>query len=603
MPRSRSIALCLPVSCLLACSRQPTEHPDAPPSAAGATAGAPAARFETAAAPDPGEPAIVLLAMRAEAARAQAALANAPGAKPHYFSYRVTEADTVEIVASRGALELSTRDRDRVLDLEMRVGDRTFDNYHWRHRPSPGMAGTRSGGLWGSPLPIDDDPDAITASLWLATDAAFKSATTQLEHAKSQQQLAAKSDDVVPDFSDDAPVRAIEARGALEIDRAAWEARVRTISKAFARHPHVLASEVRLVASAGTRYFVSSHGSEVQSAQRHTRLIMSATAKADDGMDLAHVDIVDVGDPSALPDDAALVARVDALAAQLQALRDAPLAEPFTGPAVLEGRAAAVYFHEVFGHRVEGHRQGDESEGQTFADKVGTAVMPAFIDVYDDPTLGSVDGVFLNGHYRHDDEGIAARRASLVDDGKLVGFLMSRTPTKEFASSNGHGRAQAGADVVARQGNLVVAPRQAMADDALDDALLLEIRKQGKPYGLRFVEINGGLTNTSRYMAQAFQVNPVVVFRVFPDGREELVRGVTLEGTPLSSLSKVVAASDRYEVFNGFCGAESGYIPVSAASPALLLSQIEVARAPAAQDRPPLLPPPSAAVGLLGGAR
>ena len=561
---------------------------------------APVAGFRQADAPAQGEAAPVLLAMRAEIARAQAALGTTESAKPYYFSYRVTEADTVEIVASRGSLDLSTRDRGRVLDLELRVGDPSFDNYHWRHRPSPGMAGTRSAGLWGQDLPIDDDASAITAALWLATDTAFKQATAQYEHAKTQQQLAAKTDDDAPDFSQEKPVRSLEAPSSLEIDSALWEDRVRRLSKAFERHPQVLASEVRLVASAGTRYFVSNQGSEIQSGQRHTRLILSATAKADDGMDLAHVDIVDVRDASELPDDAALAARVDALATQLEALRTAPVAEPFTGPAVLEGRAAAVYFHEVFGHRVEGHRQEDESEGQTFADKVGATVMPAFIDVFDDPTIGSIDGVFLNGHYRHDDEGVTARRSNLIDGGKLVGFLMSRTPTKGFGNSNGHGRAQPGADVVARQGNLIVAPREGLTKAALDEALLRSIREQGKPYGLRFVEINGGLTNTSRYMAQAFQVNPVVVFRVYADGHEELVRGVTLEGTPLSSLSKIVAAGDRFETFNGFCGAESGFIPVSAASPALLLSQIEVARAPAAQDRPPLLPPPTATAG---GAR
>jgi TldD protein len=596
MNRSRLLAIPL---VLLACTpRGRTTSPD-DPATKSAPASAPTVRVERADTATAGQPSPVLVAMRTELARATSALATHPS-KPYYVSYRVTEADTVEIVASRGALELSTRDRDRVLDLEMRVGDRKFDNYHWRHRPTPGMTGNRSGGLWGQPLPIDDDPEAITAALWLSTDAAFKQATAQYEHAKAQLQLAASPKDDAADFSEEKPVVAIEAPAALAIDQKAWEARVRAVSKAFERHPHVLSSEVRLVASAGTRYFVSNQGSEVQSGQQHTRIILSATAKADDGMDLSHVDIVDVRDPAALPDEADLVARVDRLVTQLEALRKAPVADPFTGPAVLEGRAAAVYFHEVFGHRVEGHRQEDESEGQTFADKVGAAVMPPFIDVFDDPSITSIDGVFLNGHYRHDDEGVTASRAQLVDDGKLVGFLLSRTPTKDFDHSNGHGRAQAGSDVVARQGNLVVEPREGLARAQLDDALVAEIKRQGKPYGLRFVEIDGGLTNTSRYAAQAFQVNPVVVYRVFPDGTEELVRGVTLEGTPLSSLSKIVAAGDRYEVFNGYCGAESGFIPVSAASTALLLSQIEIARAPAAQDRPPLLPPPAATVG---GAR
>lgn len=602
-PRSLSILL------LCACAARGQDTKPKPPDAGRDVAHghAPTVELEREAKGRSGTATPLLQAMQAEAARASAALGTDGKAKPYYFGYRVHEADVAEIVASQGALELSTRDRERVLDVEMRVGDHQFDNHHWHHRTMPGMGldaqvGTRSAKMWGHALPVDDDPGVLATGLWVATDHAYKSAAAELEHAKAQKQLAAKADDDAPDFSKETPVQSIEAIGTLDIDAKAWEPRIRELSAALGKQAGLISSEVRLVALADNRYFVSNDGSVVQSGRTHVRLIFSGTAKADDGMDLSHADIVDVAAVADLPDQAALLQRVDALAKQLQALRKAPVAEPFVGPAVLEGRAAAVYFHEVFGHRVEGHRQEDESEGQTFADKLGTAVMPGFIDVYDDPTIARIDGTFLNGHYRHDDEGVPASRAALVDHGKLVGFLMSRTPTKELRRSNGHGRAQAGSDVVARQGNLVVSPSEGQPRTQLTERLLDLVRTQKLPYGLRFVEISGGVTNTSRYMAQAFQVTPVVVFRVYPDGREELVRGVTLEGTPLSSLTKIVAAGDEFEVFNGFCGAESGFIPVSAASPALLLSQIEVARAPAAQDKPPLLDPPTAAPST-GGAR
>ncbi|HWB75459.1 MAG TPA: metallopeptidase TldD-related protein, partial [Nannocystaceae bacterium] len=394
----------------------------------------------------------------------------------------------------------------------------------------------------------------------------------------------------------------VEPVAVLEIDRAAWEPRVRAWSAAFKKHPELQTSEVRLLAQATNRFLATSDGAEQQAGRVHVRLVLAATTKAEDGMELQHADIVDVGAPSELPNDADVIARIDALADTLVQLRAAPVAEPFSGPALLEGRAAAVYFHEVFGHRVEGHRQDDASEGQTFTDKVGTRVMPTFLHVYDDPTLARIDGTFLNGHYLHDDEGIAAARVDLVKGGNFVGFLMSRTPAKGFLRSNGHGRAQPGMDVVARQGNLVVAPDVSLPRAQLEGKLRELVAEQDKPYGLRFVEISGGVTNTSRYMPQAFQVAPIVVYRTYEDGHEELVRGVTLEGTPLSSLSKIVAAGDRYAVFNGYCGAESGIVPVTAASPALVLSQIEVARAPAAQDRPPLLAPPTITTRT-GGAR
>ncbi len=592
---------------LIACQHGTSAEPSKTPKGAAKAASAPQVELERAKEVGKGEPAPMLVVMKNELARAKASLAKGDDAPPYFMSYRVTEVDSVEIAASYGALDLSTQDRARVLDVEVRVGDHAFDNHHWHHRAMPGWglerwgAGQRSTGLMGNRIPVEDDPAALAVELWSATDTAYRGAVAELAQAKTQAQLSAKKADDSDDFSKEGAVVAIEPRATLELERATWEPKVRAWSAAFRDYPDLQQSEVRLVATAENRYFTSTEGSEVQSGRTHVRIMISATTKAEDGMELAHAETIDVPVAGELPSDADVRAKIEALAKQLQALRSAPVAEPFSGPALLEGRAAAVYFHEVFGHRVEGHRQEDAHEGQTFVDKVGTKVMPTFLDVYDDPTIARLDGTFLNGHYRHDDEGVPAARTELVRDGDFVGFLMSRTPTKGFAKSNGHGRGQPGVGVVARQGNLVVAPEVGLAKKALDDEFRELVAEQDKPYGLRFVEISGGVTNTSRYMAQAFQVAPIVVFRVYPDGREELVRGVTLEGTPLSSLSKIVAAGDRYEVFNGYCGAESGIVPVSAASPSLLLSQIEVARAPAAQDRPPLLPPP--AVSTKGGAR
>jgi predicted Zn-dependent protease len=587
---------------VIACQHGSVDEPTRAPSSTKAASAAPNVQFERADKAPAGEPAPMLVVMRDELARAKAALAKGDDAPPYFISYRVSELDSIEIAASYGALELQTRDRARVLDVEVRVGDHQFDNHHWHHRAMPGWgAGSRSAGLMGNRIPVEDDPAALAVELWSATDSAYRGAVAELAQAKTQQQLSAKKTDDSADFSKEEKVVAIEARAVLDVDMAAWAPKIKAWSAAFREHPELQGSEVRLVALAENRFFTSTDGSELQSGRTHVRLMVSATTKAEDGMELVHMDAIDVPVATELPKDADVRAMIDGVAKTLEDLRKAPVAEPFSGPALLEGRAAAVYFHEVFGHRVEGHRQEDAHEGQTFADKVGTSVMPSFLDVFDDPTIARIDGEFLNGHYRHDDEGVPAARTELVRDGDFVGFLMSRTPTKGFPKSNGHGRGQPGIGVVARQGNLVVAPDTGLPKPALDDKLRELVVEQGKPYGLRFVEISGGVTNTSRYMAQAFQVAPIVVFRVYPDGREELVRGVTLEGTPLSSLSKIVAAGDSYGVFNGFCGAESGIVPVSAASPPLLLSQIEVARAPAAQDRPPLLPAP--ALTTKGGAR
>jgi predicted Zn-dependent protease len=429
--------------------------------------------------------------------------------------------------------------------------------------------------------------------MWLATDERYKNAAERLVKVQAERAINAADDDTSDDFSADPPGTFVGASATLDLDRRTWEERVKALSAAFRQRPEIIEANVELSASAETHYLTSSEGASLQRGGTHARLVFTAQSKADDGMDLQLQDTVDASSFARLPDQSTLLARVQSLVDRVVALRSAPVAEPYVGPAILDGRAAAVFFHETFGHRVEGHRQKDDQEGQTFAKKIGERVMPDFIDVWDDPTVRTLNGTELNGYYPFDDEGIAAQKASLVDKGILKGFLMSRAPTRGFSHSNGHGRRASGQDVVARQANLVVDPARVHTKEDLKKMLLAEVKKQGKPYGLRFADVEGGYTTTARADIQAFKVRPVVVYQVFPDGHEELVRGVDLEGTPLTSLSTILAAGNDFAVFNGFCGAESGWVPVSAASPSLLVGQMEVAHKQKASDKPPILPPPS----------
>jgi predicted Zn-dependent protease len=294
-----------------------------------------------------------------------------------------------------------------------------------------------------------------------------------------------------------------------------------------------------------------------------------------------------------LPKDEVILAGIDRVAKDLTALLRAPEAEPFVGPAIFSGRAAGVFFHEIFGHRVEGHRQKDESEGQTFTKSVGTKVLPDFLSVVFDPTRRKIGDIDLFGWYDYDDEGVKARPVVAVDKGVLKTFLMSRSPIHGFDSSNSHGRRQPGYEVVSRQSNLIVQSTKAVSDAQLHNMLVDEIKRQGKPYGLYFADITGGFTTTGRNGLQAFKVIPLVVYRVYADGRpDELVRGADIVGTPLASFAKILATSDKTQVFNGYCGAESGSVPVSAVSPAILVSEIEIEKKAKSQDRPPLLPIP-----------
>jgi predicted Zn-dependent protease len=259
----------------------------------------------------------------------------------------------------------------------------------------------------------------------------------------------------------------------------------------------------------------------------------------------------------------------------------------------LSGRAAAVFFHEVLGHRLEGHRQRDEDEGQTFTKKVGQEVLPKFLSVTDDPTVHEMAGMKLAGSYDFDSEGVPAKRVEVIKDGILRNFLLSRMPIKDFSQSNGHGRNQPGLMPTGRQGNLIVTSTQSVPEAEMRQKLIDEVKKQNKPYGLYFDDIQGGFTLTTRSLPQAFQVLPVIVYKVYADGRpDELVRGVDIVGTPLAALTRILMTGDQQHVFNGVCGAESGQVPVSAVAPAMLFSEMEVQKRQHSHDRPPILPAP-----------
>jgi predicted Zn-dependent protease len=379
------------------------------------------------------------------------------------------------------------------------------------------------------------------------------------------------------------------------VNRDAWEQRVKALSRLFRDYPDVYRNMVVLSAQNETDYYASSEGSRVVAPHIQARLIVVAATRADDGMDLFRAQTFEAETVDGLPAQAVMEAAVRDLGKSLEALRKAPMTDPFNGPAILSGRAAAVFFHEVLGHRLEGQRQRGDEEGQTFTRELNKEVLPTFLSVADDPTLTSFGQTWLSGNYTYDDEGQKARRVDLIQDGVLKTFLMSRLPIASFAASNGHGRSQTGRMPTGRQGNLIVTSTKTVSDVELRKQLLDEAKKQGKPYGLYFEDISSGFAVTTRNSPQAFQVIPLVVYRVYVDGRpDELVRGVSIVGTPLAAMKRILATSDKSEVFNGECGAESGTVPVSAVAPAMLLSEIETQRQQQGTARPPILPIPGA---------
>jgi TldD protein len=405
-----------------------------------------------------------------------------------------------------------------------------------------------------------------------------------------------QEEDPSPDFSREKPqVHADYSELAPSPEQKVLETMARNYSFYLRKYPYIISSFAIITAEKSQLHFVSSEGSHVVAPSSTIRVVIEAGTRAPDGMSLMRVETFQAGSIAHLPGKYEIADRVEKIATDLRALARAPVAEPYDGPALLSGRAAAVFFHEVLGHRLEGHRQRGENEGQTFTKKVNQQVLPEFLSVTDDPTLRTLNGVDLSGWYEFDDEGMPASRVEVIKDGVLKNFLMSRIPVRDFASSNGHGRSHSGLMPTGRQGNLIVTSTRTTNDADLRKKLIHEIKKQGKPYGLYFEDIQGGFTLTQRSLPQAFEVLPVMVWRVYPDGRpDELVRGVDIVGTPLAALSRIELTGEKIEVFNGICGAESGSIPVSAAAPAMLFSEIEVQKRASSLTRPPTLPKPEA---------
>ena len=535
----------------------------------------------------------LLDAMTTELHRAFTSLgkAGAPGddkqLPPYFLSYSVSDSSYVGIRAQYGAVVDNSASRVRVADVQVRLGDPKLDNTHGTHRGSA---------VNSMELPLTDDREALERTLWMATNTGYGTALDNYLRVKTESQVRAKEEDTSPDFSQEQPQTYIgTAAPPVVVDRAAWAQRVAELSKIFREYPDVYQNAVMLTVQNETDYFASSEGSQVVTPHLAARLVVFAVTRADDGMDLFRAQTFEAETVNGLPAQAELEAAMRELGKSLEELRKAPVTQPFDGPAILSGRAAAVFFHEVLGHRLEGQRQRGDDEGQTFTKDVGKEVLPTFLSVADDPTRTKFGDTWLSGSYEFDDEGQKARKVDLIDDGVLKTFLMSRLPIANFADSNGHGRAQSGHVPTGRQGNLIVTSTKTEPESELRKQLIEEAKKQGKPFGLYFEDISSGFAVTQRSSPQAFQVIPLVVYRVYVDGRpDELVRGVSIVGTPLAAMKRIMATSDKSEVFNGECGAESGTIPVSAVAPAMLVSEMETQKQAQGTARPPILAIPGA---------
>ena len=525
-----------------------------------------------------------------ELERALPTLQGAPD-PAYYVALAAEDQRVVVLSATAGALSVSDSRVGRTLDVDVRVGSPQLDSTH----PLRGMSALREDGrsLVQVPFGVGDD-FSLRHAIWQTLDARFREAAERIVVLRANQAVKVEEETLAPDFEQRTGVQDRRAVEPHPLDIPAWERTLVRASLVLDASPMIHASQasMRLVRQRTT--LVDTEGTRLTHGGNWGTVDLSASATAPDG------DVIDVRkvitwrDPAHVPVEGVVLESAQALVDRLGRMLAAPWGEPFSGPVILRGKASAVFFHEVMGHRVEGHRQKRDDEGKTFLEYIGRPILPPFLDVVDDPTLERLAGTDLFGHYAYDDEGVAAQRVPLVEKGIFKGFLMGRSPLPAFPTSNGHGRRSSGNAPTSRMGNTLIQARSSVPYAELRRMLIEEIKAQKLPYGMIVDDIEGGFTMTGRYMPNAFNVRATTTWRVYPDGRpDQLVRGLDLVGTPLVAFSSVLAAADDTEVFNGWCGAESGSIPVAAASPSLLVRKLEFQLKEKGEDRPPLMDKPA----------
>jgi TldD protein len=393
----------------------------------------------------------VLDAMKTELARSQEKLKSQP-TPPYFISYEIAEEHSLYVSGEFGRVTASSEGRHRVLNTQVRVGDYKLDNTHEIRGEFNGM--TFNGGP--APIPLDNDVDAVRAVLWYQTDQHYKRAIEQFTKVKTNVKVKVAQEDDSGDFTREEPQHYSEAITDIKLDKKVWEEKIRKYSAPFAAYTNIYQAQAFLQASNETRWYVNSEGSVIQTSQPAIHLFIYANTKASDGMELPRYESYFGFSEKDLPDDATVLKDVNQLIHDMEALRVAPVVEPYTGPAILSGRASGVFFHEIFGHRVEGARQRNSDDAQTFKKKLGQQVLSKDFSVYFDPTMRRLGNTELAGYYTYDNEGVKARRVAVVENGTLKTFLMSRKPVEGVSQSNGHGRGQIGLAPVARQSNLIV---------------------------------------------------------------------------------------------------------------------------------------------------
>lgn len=569
-------------------------------------------------------PDVLLRAMKDELDRSRA-LRVVNLDPPYFIEYAVDEGDNTSASATLGALLDTRRSRFRIPRIQVRVGDYKFDNTNYVGTDF--YTGTR---YEVDRLPLDNSYAVVRNHLWLATDAAYKAAVEALSRKRATLKSISVSEQL-PDFYRAKPVRMLAELSPEAPDEAQWRVRVRQLSALFSGYPAVIGSVVDYSATSGAQYLVNSEGTEVREPAHLIFLRARAISQAEDGMMLRDAVVFHSREFSRMPPDSEMERAVRRVAENLTALARAPRAEAYSGPVLFEGEAAAQLFAQVLGRNLALPRRpvmpagrpipfrGSELEG-----RLGARILPEWIDVVDDPAQKEWRGRPLLGHYRVDLEGVAPEPLALVEKGVLKNFLLTRQPVRGFDASNGRARLPGSFGAKAAGfGNLFIRAAETVPSADLKKKLVELCRQRGKPYGLivrkmdfpssaSFDEVRRLLAGMAQSGGGAHPVSlPVLVYRVYPDGKEELVRGLRFRGLTARSLKDILAASAESHVFefldNGapfaLMGAGSYVAESAVVAPSVLIDDLELERMEEELTKPPIVPPPPPAGGTVAGAR
>ncbi len=514
---------------------------------------------------------------------------------PYYMNYRVLDNHTRVIRSSMGAINNIEEDKQVMFVPQVRIGSPEFDNFH---ESQNGVLITRFMGPPTILLPKDlqNGMESFKQIIKEEVNSRYRFAVNSLDRAKAKKGVQVENLDKSPDFTKAKAEKHFEPalkEDKIALDMEAWQKKLNKYSGLFAENKDIISANSTLTYKIWRKYFVSTEGAEIAENRVYINMSIRAITMADDGMELPlHISYFAFS-LDELPAEAEIIKDIKEMSAKLSKLKVAPLVQPYTGPALLSGSASGVFFHEIFGHRVEGQKMKSDADGQTFKNMVGESVLPKSLSVYMDPTMKKYHGNPLNGYYIFDDQGVRGERVEVVKDGILRNFLMTRTGLDGFPKSNGHSRTEFENDPTSRQSNLIVETNDYKSDAELRKLLIDEAKKQGKEYGYFFKAVTGGFTQTGRTGANSFNVTPLEVYKIFVDGRaDELVRGVDMIGTPLSMFSNIEYAGGDFEIFTGTCGASSGNVPVTAISPTILVNKVELQKKAKPTVTPALLPRP-----------